>query len=143
MHMAQLMPLTLTVFCFSKIQLGFTFLVPDKWPLNGCVFVIHGNHTHGQCEIRPVTSLAAQKCHRPWSVQWLVTPLHTKMAYTLEWSPISVPVGLNTKLLFICPTPLHTVAKHPHQWTTGHNTMQQRAADICNGDCKAETDWLE
>jgi len=26
--MAQLMPLPLTVCCFSKIQIGFTFLVP-------------------------------------------------------------------------------------------------------------------
>ena len=28
LHMAQLMPLPLTAFCFSKIQTGFTFLVP-------------------------------------------------------------------------------------------------------------------
>ena len=28
LHMAQLMPLPLTVSCFSKIQTGFTFLVP-------------------------------------------------------------------------------------------------------------------
>jgi len=28
MHMALLMPLPLTVSCFSKIQIGFTFLVP-------------------------------------------------------------------------------------------------------------------
>ena len=28
LHMAQLMPLPLTVCCFSKIQIGFTFLVP-------------------------------------------------------------------------------------------------------------------
>jgi len=28
LHMAQLMPLPLTVSCFSKIQVGFTFLVP-------------------------------------------------------------------------------------------------------------------
>ena len=28
MHMAQLMPLPLTASCFSKIQIGFTFLVP-------------------------------------------------------------------------------------------------------------------
>jgi len=27
LHMAQLMPLALTVSCFSKIQIGFTFLV--------------------------------------------------------------------------------------------------------------------
>jgi len=39
----QLMPLPLTVFCFSKIQIGYTFLVPaqlgspGKGPLNGCV----------------------------------------------------------------------------------------------------------
>ena len=28
LHMAQLMPLPLTVSCVSKIQIGFTFLVP-------------------------------------------------------------------------------------------------------------------
>ena len=28
LHMAQLMPLPLAVFCFSKIHVGFTFLVP-------------------------------------------------------------------------------------------------------------------
>ena len=45
LHMAQLMPLPLTVSCFSKIQIGFTFLVPahlgspGKGLLNGCVCV--------------------------------------------------------------------------------------------------------
>ena len=28
LHVAQLMPLPLTISCFSKIQIGFTFLVP-------------------------------------------------------------------------------------------------------------------
>ena len=28
LHMAQLMPLPLTISCFSKIPIGFTFLVP-------------------------------------------------------------------------------------------------------------------
>ena len=43
-HTAHLMPLPVTVSCFSKIQIGFTFLVPahlgspGKGPLNGCVF---------------------------------------------------------------------------------------------------------
>ena len=43
--MAQLMPLPLTVSCFSKIQTGFTFwyrltwVVPEKGSLNGCVCV--------------------------------------------------------------------------------------------------------
>jgi len=45
LHMAHLMPLPLTVSCFSKIQIGFTFLVPahlgspGKGLLNGCVCV--------------------------------------------------------------------------------------------------------
>jgi len=61
LHMAQLMPLPLAVSCFSKIQIGFTFLLPAhpgspgqravkrvyvcvyyttlKGPLNGCVCV--------------------------------------------------------------------------------------------------------
>ena len=45
LSMAQLMPLSLAVSCFSKIQIGFTFLVPahlgspGKGPLNGCVCV--------------------------------------------------------------------------------------------------------
>ena len=30
LHMAQLMPLPLTDSCFSKIQIGFTFLVPAQ-----------------------------------------------------------------------------------------------------------------
>jgi len=47
LHMAQLMPLPLTVSCFSKIQIVFlpfwywlTCVVPDKGPLNVCVYVI-------------------------------------------------------------------------------------------------------
>ena len=45
LHMAQLMPLPLTVSCFSEIQIGLTFLVlahlgsPGKGLLNGCVCV--------------------------------------------------------------------------------------------------------
>jgi len=45
LHMAQPGPLPLTVSCSSKIQIGFTFLVPAhpgsprKGPLNVCVCV--------------------------------------------------------------------------------------------------------
>jgi len=46
LHMAQLMPLPLTVSCFSKIQIGFTFwyqltqVMLDKGTLNGGVCVL-------------------------------------------------------------------------------------------------------
>ena len=46
LHMAELMPLSLTVSCFSKIQIGFlpfwcllTRVVPEKGLLNVCVCV--------------------------------------------------------------------------------------------------------
>ena len=51
LHMAQLMPLPLTVSCFSKIQIGFTFLVPAHPGSPGqravkrvyvCMYVIRG-----------------------------------------------------------------------------------------------------
>ena len=46
LHTAQLMPLPLTVSRFSKIQMVLPFwyrltrVVPDKGPLNGCIYVI-------------------------------------------------------------------------------------------------------
>jgi len=49
LHMAQLMPLPLTVSCFSKIQIGLpfwyrlTWVFPEKGPLNGCVYMYHKN----------------------------------------------------------------------------------------------------
>jgi len=66
LHTAQLMPLPLSLSCFSKIQIGLPFwyrltrVVLDKGPLNGCVcvqlmlcsvsvvyvFVIGYAHTH-------------------------------------------------------------------------------------------------
>jgi len=51
LHMAQLMPLPLTVSCFCNIQIGFTFLVPAHPGSPGkravkrvCVFVCQCNH---------------------------------------------------------------------------------------------------
>jgi len=55
LHMAQLMPLPLTVSCSSKIQIGFIFLVPadlgsplvpEKGPLNGCVCVASADYAN-------------------------------------------------------------------------------------------------
>jgi len=52
-HMAQLMPLPLTISCFSKIQTGFTFLVPahtvvlEKGPLKMRACVYLQSHING------------------------------------------------------------------------------------------------
>ena len=55
LHMAQLMPLPLTVSCFSKIQIGYTFLVPADPGSPGkravkrvCVYMNFTDHEHAQ-----------------------------------------------------------------------------------------------
>ena len=62
LHMAQLMPLPLTVSCFSKIRIGFTFLVPVHPGSPGqravkrvcvCVVIFEGRRCPG--EESPVT----------------------------------------------------------------------------------------
>jgi len=69
LHTAQLMPLPLTVSCFSKIQIGFTFRVPshpcssEKGPFNGCVCVLfQRTFLYCVCGSFPHTS------HVAWSV---------------------------------------------------------------------------
>jgi len=67
LHMAQLMPLPLTVSCFSKVKIGLpfwyrlTWVVPEKGPLNGCVC--------GQSIGSPASSAAIAllivRCHLP------------------------------------------------------------------------------
>ena len=57
LHMAQLMPLPLTVSCFSKVQIGFTFLVPahlgcPRKRVVKCVLVFTAalSIMHAQCQ---------------------------------------------------------------------------------------------
>jgi len=57
------MPLPLTVSCFSKIQIGFSFLVPahlgspGKVPLNGCLLAYHYASLRPICRRRIQTIL--------------------------------------------------------------------------------------
>ena len=66
LHMAKLVPLPLTVSCFSKIQIGLPFwyrltrVVLDKGPLNGCVCV---------CACVPVQR-GDRACCRGWGWVW-------------------------------------------------------------------------
>jgi len=57
LHTAQLMPLLLTVSCFSKTQIGFTFLVPahpgcpGKWAVKRVCVCVLFNKEMNICEI--------------------------------------------------------------------------------------------
>ena len=67
LHMAQLMPLPLIVSCFSKIQIGFTFLVPAHLGSPGqravkrvCVKRVCVKRV---CVVRRAVSLRSKKCY--------------------------------------------------------------------------------
>ena len=99
-HMAQLMPLPLTVSCFSKMQIGFTFLVPahpgrlwqraikrgmyvwlHRWNVGGCddYYLTDSN----LCSIRNASSLyEASWCSRKlWeTITWCCDTSHLDSA---------------------------------------------------------------
>jgi len=52
LHMAQLIPLPLIVSCFSKIQIGFTFLVPAD-PGSPGQRAVNNNNNNKQICIAP------------------------------------------------------------------------------------------
>ena len=64
LHMAQLMPLPLTVSCSSNIQIGFTFLVPAHPVSPGhravkrpCVCVCYNKNTDHKICVNPAVML--------------------------------------------------------------------------------------
>jgi len=70
LHVAQLMPLPLTVFCFSKIQIGFTFLVPahpcspEKRTVKRvclCGFILHQLFIEQLCVFRQTRPAVAHR----------------------------------------------------------------------------------
>jgi len=74
LHMAQLMPLPLTVSCFRKIQTGFTFLVPAHLGSPGkravkrvCVCVCYNNIlgriTCTECKMWPLATDVPAACY--------------------------------------------------------------------------------
>ena len=99
LHMAQLMPLPLTVSCFSKIQIMVLFfwyrltrVVPDKGPLNGCVSIYCSSLylNSSRCLCRLLATLT--RCRINISIPLLV-PLSV---------PVLVPVSISVPLpLFI------------------------------------------
>ena len=70
LHMMQLMPVPLTVFCSSKSRLVLPFwyrltrIVPDKGPLNGCSSSIVTTCTSVSCTVFGILPLISQNCKR-------------------------------------------------------------------------------
>jgi len=102
LHMAQLMPLLLTVSCFNKIQIGFTFLVlahlgsPGKRAVKRvCVCVVHAMRTvHSltrfALSLWHIPSFDANLSHHPnmcsgWNLRRAIM-LYVNAAYSIQTS---------------------------------------------------------
>ena len=96
LHMAQLMPLPLTVSCFSKIQIGFTFLVLAH---PGCLGQIQRRNIH---PLTPIVVIihplsASSICYDAWHLpcsMYVPDSLFAQslskisLVYLLAWHPL-------------------------------------------------------
>ena len=91
-HTAQLMPLPLTVSCFTKIQIDFAFwyrltrVVPEKGPLNVCVCVcviyyvpINAIRDNTAITVIIKSSSMSTLCFLLWT--WNVSPVSIRIWY--------------------------------------------------------------
>ena len=120
-HMAQLMPLPLTVSCFSKIQIGFTFLVPAHLG------------SPGQRAVKRVcvTILIYRQSHRPtnqtewfiWTNQWLVTKHYIQVEQSsILTSLSSVPSLLTAQATSDKSKPI-VATESTYLWASRDNEM--------------------
>ena len=91
------MPLPLTVSGFSKIQIGFTFLVPahlgspGKGPLNGCVYV---------CFDAVYLYFPVLFCLSV-SVKWLAVKIASEMTYTVSSGALNSTPSIHPLMLLV------------------------------------------
>jgi len=95
LRMAQLMPLPLTVSCFSKIQIGFTFLVPANpdSPRQGAVKRVSLGCNSRQSEY---CKLKTGRSHQRSANACLLSVLHTRTTYGDRRFAVSGPVAWNS-----------------------------------------------
>jgi len=145
--MSQLMPLPLTVSCFSKIQTGFTFLVPahlvvpEKGPLNGCIQLnsrIAGTKNWRILLVRSFTArmplLTATSAFTFGRIRWSSPQqcyLHCLRTYIIAlgyYVTVRIRGYRHTKL---CHCPLTVIEEHKHVENTNRKTPSQQPACKC------------
>jgi len=132
LHMAQLMPLPLTVSCFSKIQIGFTFLVPAHPGSPGqravkrvwvCVFcaILQGNEC---CVYTDLTT---------------ASDLQSSSRAGIDYSLYSRPIDLRTGPLS-CRRPSLQARRFDHwrNFTLKTGGDQRRRQDLVSGGTTIE-----
>ena len=100
MHMAQLMPLPLTVSCSSKIQIGFTFLVPAYPGCPGKEAVNWLQLQIGCCIVMRCLCQLLQTCFQ-------LSAVCLGLLFKLKYQKFVIPLlSLGRILLSGCPDPL-------------------------------------
>ena len=137
LHMAQLMPLPLTVSCFSEIQTDFTFLVPAHPGSPGqravkrvcvCVCGITFNTSHVNakltdlvwtfsCRWKPATSLARAHVHCLDCYRWM-TFLHSLPVQCLANIAI-ITTNVHSHLAGRISVPGHVLHRWMHSSAVG------------------------
>jgi len=124
LHVAQLMPLQLTVSCFSKIQIGFTFLVPahpgspGKGPLNGCSYY----YGHWIC---PNFKFSLDGSLESWRIHF------TRRSSRVVWASIG---GVNVALRPRRPNPTSRPTSFCAQQTNLHYLIVNNRTSASNSE---------
>ena len=120
LHMAQLMPLPLTVSCFSKIQIGFTFLVlahlgsPGKRAVKRvcvcvCIQKIQSRHS---CDRSVGHTVEAGWCSCCGRLTDCIQSSHRQLASATQTSPPTLasqsPLETSLPLNLSCPSTIHS-----------------------------------
>ena len=103
LHMVQLMPLPLTVSCFSKIQIGFTFLVPAhpdspgkravKWVCVGVYGGFSWQFVSILAHSKDFVRFLPRYCIICWLKLevWLLIEVHPTLRHIFSWNASSTP----------------------------------------------------
>jgi len=124
LHMAQLMPLPLTVCCFSKIQIVFTFLVvpahpgsPGKGAIKcvcACVWASTRRNIH------PLTTPILIIRHPLSTSSIYYDPQHPPCSVYVLDSPFPQPISRSSSVFLLVVDPLlHTpyISVHTYLWS--------------------------
>jgi len=160
LHIAQLMPLPLTVSCFSKIQIGFAFLVPAHLGSPGqravkrvcvcvCVCVCTGSERlHRYCHLandfgsRRIFIFLNRLGHRGMSTELSLSPARSGSP-PKTWFPgstrvqISKGISIGSSILYgsrVCLTHTQTQACTDHARTS---VTTARIAALCASNASA------
>ena len=110
LHMAQLIPLSLTVSCFSKIQIGFTFLVP-AYPGSLRNRAVKRTYYVRACVCVCVCVCLFLMSERRYAVTTFTERLHDSLDYIVGSSSMQMDCSRNDIIKFLVNTSQGNIKK--------------------------------